>query len=249
MDGRVLVWFSCGAASAVAAKMALEKYPDALILYNDTLATEHPDNARFMEDVQNWIGKEIQILKSERYKTVDEVIEQRRYMSGPKGALCTVEMKKIPRLNFQLPGDLHIFGLTSDEAGRIARFDAQNDIDTEWILSDSGTKKDDCFTILNNAGIKRPIMYDLGFKNNNCIGCVKVTSPRYWRRILNLFPEVFWRRDRQSRELKVKMLEQQVNGKKKRFFLYELPSLLDIAEDVEPSVECGVLCDHARAGR
>jgi hypothetical protein len=93
---RELVWFSCGAASAVAAKKAVEKYPNALVIYNDTLATEHPDNARFMSNVSDWIGKKILILKSDRYATVDEVIEKRRYMSGPEGALCTVEMKKIP---------------------------------------------------------------------------------------------------------------------------------------------------------
>lgn len=248
-DGRVLCWFSCGAASAVAAKKTVEKYPNALVIYNDTLATEHPDNARFMRDVSNWIGKKILTIKSERYATVDDVIEQRRYMSGPKGALCTVEMKKIPRQNFQLPGDLHIFGLTHDEQSRIVRFDSQNDIDTEWILSENKTTKDDCFVILNNAGIKRPIMYDLGFKNNNCIGCVKVTSPKYWRRVLNLFPEVFWKRVRQSSALGVKMLEQARDGKKKRFFLSELPSLIDVAEDVEPSVECGVLCEYQELPR
>jgi PP-loop superfamily ATP-utilizing enzyme len=40
---RVLVWFSCGAASAVAAKLAVEKYGDQCeVLYCDTLAYEHP---------------------------------------------------------------------------------------------------------------------------------------------------------------------------------------------------------------
>ena len=50
--GRVLVWFSCGAASACAAKLTLEQYPDAEILYCDTLAFEHPDNRRFIADVE-----------------------------------------------------------------------------------------------------------------------------------------------------------------------------------------------------
>ena len=62
---RVLVWFSCGAASAVAAKLAVDKYGDQCeVLYCDTLAYEHPDNPRFMADVAAWIGKDIKLLKS-----------------------------------------------------------------------------------------------------------------------------------------------------------------------------------------
>jgi hypothetical protein len=64
---RILVWFSCGAASAVAAKMAVDKYPDCEVLYCDTLAYEHPDNMRFLKDVEKWIGKEIKLLKSTKY--------------------------------------------------------------------------------------------------------------------------------------------------------------------------------------
>lgn len=49
---RTLVWFSCGAASAVAAKLAVQKYGAACeVVYCDTLSTEHPDNGRFLTDV------------------------------------------------------------------------------------------------------------------------------------------------------------------------------------------------------
>lgn len=52
---RILCWFSCGAASAYAAKIACESYGSELeILYCDTLAYEHPDNRRFMKDVEQW---------------------------------------------------------------------------------------------------------------------------------------------------------------------------------------------------
>ena len=48
---RVLVWFSCGAASAVAAKMSVEKYGDRCeVVYCDTLKYEHSDNLRFLLD-------------------------------------------------------------------------------------------------------------------------------------------------------------------------------------------------------
>lgn len=49
---RVVVWFSAGAASAVAAKLTLKKYEGRLpvhICYCDT-GSEHPDNERFISD-------------------------------------------------------------------------------------------------------------------------------------------------------------------------------------------------------
>ena len=36
----------------------------------------------------------------------------------------------------------------------------------------------------------RPLMYDLGYPNNNCIGCVK-GGMGYWNHIRKDFPEVF----------------------------------------------------------
>ena len=48
----VVVWFSCGAASAVAAKKSVERwggYADVRVV-NNPVAEEHPDNRRFLED-------------------------------------------------------------------------------------------------------------------------------------------------------------------------------------------------------
>lgn len=39
---RPIVWFSCGAASAVAARVAVNEYPDAQVVYCDTLSTTRP---------------------------------------------------------------------------------------------------------------------------------------------------------------------------------------------------------------
>ena len=82
---RQLIWFSCGAASAVAAKLAVEKYPDCEILYCDTLAYEHPDNIRFLQDVSEWIGKEIIILKSKNYKDIYDVFNKTGWLAGRSG--------------------------------------------------------------------------------------------------------------------------------------------------------------------
>jgi len=51
---KIAVWFSCGAASAVAAKKTLEKYGDicTVRVVNNPVAEEHPDNQRFLKDVE-----------------------------------------------------------------------------------------------------------------------------------------------------------------------------------------------------
>lgn len=59
-NNRVVVWFSCGAASAVAAYLAIQKYGDSAVIVNcDTLSSEHPDNLRFFYDVEVWLKRSI----------------------------------------------------------------------------------------------------------------------------------------------------------------------------------------------
>lgn len=237
---RIVVWFSCGAASACAAKLAVEQYFPGYVhvVYCNTLISEHPDNIRFMQDVSQWIGKHIKIISSKKYTSIDEVFERERYMSGIAGARCTIEMKKVPRFDFQLPDDTHIFGLTADEGKRIERFERNNpELKMDWILRDEGIMKDDCYKMLREAGINLPVMYSLGFKNNNCIGCVKASSPVYWDRVRQHFPDVFTKRAHQSRAIGCRLVRYQG----KRMFLDELPVKND---DVTPEqdIECGVVC-------
>jgi hypothetical protein len=241
--GRVIAWFSCGAASAVAAKMATEKYgSDCTVAYCDTMASEHPDNARFFTAVQSWLGVTVQRLAPLKYTTIDEVFAGERYMSGIAGAKCTVEMKKRPRFAFQQPDDIHVFGLTADESRRIARFAHNNhDLRLEWLLLGAGITKAQCLEVISSAGIKLPAMYALGYRNNNCLGCVKATGAHYWNSIRRDFPEVFGRRATQSRELGVRLTR--LRGK--RIFLDELPeSYMDgKGESVSCGPECGQQAD------
>jgi hypothetical protein len=229
------VWFSCGAASACAAKIASE-HDFVRVVYCDTLAEEHPDNMRFLRDVEKWIGQPIEIIRSDKYTSVSDVFEKTRYMSGIKGARCTVEMKKVPRFAYQQPDDLHVFGLTADEGKRRDKFVANNpELRLWWVLRDHGLAKDDCYEMLRAAGIALPVMYSLGFKNNNCIGCVKATSAVYWDRVRRNFPKDFARRAAQSRAIGVRL----ARYKGVRVFLDELPGA-DTAP--EEDIECGPIC-------
>lgn len=57
----IAVWFSCGAASAVAAKMTIDKYGKdyRVFVVNNPIKEEDGDNVRFKKDVGQWIGQPI----------------------------------------------------------------------------------------------------------------------------------------------------------------------------------------------
>ena len=63
----IVVWFSCGAASAVAAKKTIEKYGDTHIVrvVNNPIAEEDIDNLRFLDDVAYWLNKEIEVASND----------------------------------------------------------------------------------------------------------------------------------------------------------------------------------------
>ena len=243
---RVLAWFSCGAASAVAAKLTVEKYGDrAEVLYCDTLAYEHPDNARFLTDVASWLGVPITVLKSDTYTDIFDVFQRTRWLVGVGGARCTTELKKNVRTAYQQPDDVHVFGFTADEYHRVTRFRQQQpDIFAEFPLVDQHVTKAECHQRIAAAGIETPAMYRLGYANNNCIGCVK-GGMAYWNRIRVDFPASFDRMAKMERELDVAICKTEpvVDGKRTRVRVF-LDELVPDADDgqAELDMECGVLC-------
>lgn len=245
---RVLAWFSCGDSSAVAAKMAAEKHGErAEVLYCDTFAWEHPDNLRFFADVERWIDREIKVLRSEEYKDIYDVFHRTGWLVGPKGARCTTELKKKVRFEYQEPDDVHIFGFTADERKRADKFASKNpELLLEFPLIEAGITKRDCHLIVRDAGIEIPMMYRLGYKNNNCRGCVKGQAG-YWNKIRQDFPDIFWKMARTERELNAAICKKEgVNPDgtrwRKRVFLDELPPDQGRYKE-EPDIECGVLCN------
>lgn len=211
---RIVCWFSCGAASAVATKVALdtysEMYPDhEVVIASIYLQDEHTDSIRFLKDCERWFGKEILILKDEKYNaSVDEVIRKTRYMSGVNGARCTKELKKKVRLDWQKHDDVHVFGMTVDEQHRIDRLiDQENEILLWSPLIDHNITKDDCFKMLDAASIPVPEMYKLGFGNNNCIGCLKASGVGYWNHIRKHFRETYDKRAQQEEDINASLIK------------------------------------------
>ena len=100
--------------------------------------------------------------------------------------------------------------------------------------------------MVREAGIELPMMYRLGYKNNNCIGCVKGQAG-YWNKIRIDFPEVYARMAAQERKMDVAINKRYEGKTRIRVFLDELPPDAGRYE-VEPDIECGVLCVTGQSG-
>lgn len=237
---RVICWFSCGAASAVATKIALKENENCEVVYQDTGA-EHPDNKRFMQDCESWFGTKIKIIKSDKYDSVWDVFEKEKYLVGVHGARCTSEMKRRVAENYiNHFEDDEVFGYTIEEKGRIENFITNNpERRIVTPLINHSLTKADCLNIIEDQGIKLPAMYLLGFKNNNCIGCVK-GGAGYWNMIRKHFPDVFERMAKLEREIGAAINKRYEKKKRIRVFLDELPEDAGRGEKID--MTCGLFC-------
>ena len=243
MENKVIaVWFSCGAASAVAAKKTIEMYGDknTILIVNNPVKEEHEDNQRFLKDCERWFGLPIIQAINEKIGTtsVVDVFDKQKWMGGIKGAPCTSLLKKEARYQFELKNhiDFHVLGFTYDEEDRHKRFTTFERKNALPILIDLKLTKDMCFEIIYNAGIKLPEIYAKGFPNANCIGCVKANSASYWNLVRKEFPDVFNERAEQSRRIGAKL----VRVKGVRMFLDEL-NPKEKSRKIK-SWECGIFC-------
>lgn len=237
---RTLIWFSAGATSAVASALALKDASlpaDKRVLYQET-GSHHEDNLRFIHDCERWLGVQIQILRSFKFASVDEVIERERYINGPDGAKCTQQLKVEVRKRYQrAESDVQVFGFHAGEVDRAADYRQKfPDVQLRCPLIQKNLFHDDCLALLREVGIALPKMYLLGYRNNNCPGCVK-GGKGYWNKVRIDFPEVFARRARQEREIGRSC----ISG----CFLDELEPGAG-RYDAEPDISCEGACAGAR---
>ena len=216
----VIAWFSCGCVSAVACYMAIARFKNVRIYYIDT-GQEHPDNVRFLHQCEEWFQLPISVIKNEKFADAFDVCEKTRYLNGPSGARCTLELKKKMR------------GRIEDELRRAKRFYEQYpEAKAIFPVINAKLTKQECLGLLKAHNIGIPMMYKLGYHNNNCIGCVK-GGRGYWARIRKDFPQHFAR----MAELERRIGHSCING----CFLDELP--MD-ARLMPPIVEsCSLFCE------
>lgn len=192
-------WFSSGVSSFIAAYLERKQIDKVIYTHIDD---QHPDTERFNRNCEDALGTGISVLQS-RYKSVDNVIQQFRFINSAHGAKCTEVLKKRVRKEWEhgLKDLAYIWGFDCTEEHRAERIkETMSDQKHIFPLIREGISKEEAHGMLWKLGIKRPAMYDLGYRNNNCIGCVK-GGMGYWNKIRIDFPEAFSLRAKRERDI------------------------------------------------
>lgn len=252
----IIAWFSAGITSSIACKLALMQYPDdeIKIFYFD-IKSAHKDNKRFIKECEQWFDQEIIIVKQKKYQDQFEVARKERFINSAYGARCTLELKRLHReeIEKQYPEANQVFGFEYEkkEINRAVRFEQQNpQAKPIFPLIDAQINKNQCADILLKNGIRLPVMYEMGYSNNNCIGCFK-GGAGYWNKIRIDYPETFLKMVDLEEEIGHSCLKQKdgfkiVNGvKKPKFkplFLKDLDP--DKGRKEKPILpDCGTFCE------
>ena len=152
---------------------------------------------------------------------------------------CTNWLKK--RVRKEQVENLHqddeityIWGFDCNKKHRVARLgEGMPNFKHRFPLIENNLTKQDCHAMAKRLGVKRPYMYDLGYNNNNCIGCLK-GGMGYWNKIRKDFPEVFESRAKLERKICEHIL--------KECYLDELEPNRGL-DQVEITEECGIFCE------
>lgn len=238
--GAVISWWSGGITSAVACRLSLEKYNNVKLIYIET-GSHHEDTLRFKNDCEKWYGQEIETIQTDKYESVLDVIYSTKWINGVGGARCTKELKKEVRFKWERKNifEHQVWGyeFEAKEINRAIRTQEQYPYTNPLFpLIENKLSKNECAGIVTGAGIELPMMYKLGYKNNNCIGCVK-GGAGYWNKIRVDFPKVFSDMAKAEREIGATCLKND-EGK---IYLDELdPKAGNPTDIVLP--ECGLFC-------
>lgn len=212
------------------------------------VADQHPDSIRFIKDCEKALGIDIEILRSTEYGCVEDCI---RVFGGFRDAHsgfapCTNWLKKRIRKSWEAAHpnyDLtYVWGYDLNEISRAENMIKANpQAKHEFPLIKKNLYKEDVHGLFERTfDFKRPLMYELGYPNNNCVGCIK-GGMGYWNKIRKDFPEVFESRARLERLVGYSILKDK-NGP---VFLDELdPERGNMDTEIFP--ECGLMCYFAQ---
>jgi len=235
-------WLSAGVSSFIAGYLAgdVDKY---IYIHIDD---QHPDSLRFIHDCEEVVGMKVEIIRSTEYSNVEECIRAFNGFRNVRNgfAPCTNWLKKRVRKQWEYEHrdyDItYVWGFDAKETKRANNLiESMPEFHHQFPLIEKQLSKKDVHAICEKIGIKRPYMYDLGYSNNNCVGCVK-GGMGYWNKIRVDFPAVFESRAKLERDIGYTMLKDK-NG---YIYLDELdPNRGNMNQEVIP--ECGIACQLA----
>ncbi len=255
-----IAWWSGGVASAVTCFLMLKWFGSAnvRVVFIDT-KNEDEDTYRFKKDCELWWNTQIETIASNDYDSIEDVWEKFGALNTATGAICSSELKRKVRIDFQQRNSFcfQAFGFDITETIRAKNLkknypSSRSVVPLIYELMD----KDDCFAVLKKYGIEPPMTYKLGFRNNNCFqtGCVQ-GGIGYWQKIAAEYPEKFEAMAKREHDLTaqegkpVTICKDQSKGGGLVFLKHNpaYPEMKDLSmmkgKKVEPLIECNGFCN------
>lgn len=182
-DVRRIVSVSSGLGSAFAWKLWCDRYgPENVTGVFTDVNGEHPDNYRFLAEIQYHLGSRLIKLANDG-KTIWDVMIEAKFLANPRVDICSRVLKREAFLDWLRanvdPAHTHIaLGLDWTEVHRFDRARPRWAADGFTIVAPLCDPpyydRSDFQEWLDEEEIKRPAMYELGFEHGNCGGgCVK----------------------------------------------------------------------------
>ena len=192
MEDKIICWWSGGVTSAVACKLAIDLFgkENCKVIMIDT-QNEHEDTYRFKIDCEKWYELPIEIITAigGKWGSIQEVWITRKSLNTATGAICSTELKRVVREKWEKENNFkhQVFGFEFErkEFNRSKGMTLNHPkVKAIYPLLMYGLTKKNCLQIIADANIEVPLVYKLGYKNNNCFktGCVQ-GGIGYWQKI------------------------------------------------------------------
>lgn len=192
MEDKIICWWSGGVTSAVACKLAIDLFgkDKCRVIMIDT-KNEHEDTYRFKRDCEKWYELPIETITAigGKWQSIQDVWITRKSLNTATGAICSTELKRVVREKWEKENNFkhQVFGFEfeSKEFNRAKSMTMNHPkVKAIYPLLMYGLTKKDCLQIISDAKIEVPLVYKLGYKNNNCFktGCVQ-GGIGYWQKI------------------------------------------------------------------
>ena len=199
-ENPVIAWWSGGADSAVTCKLCLDWFgaDKVRVVFIDT-KNEDDTTYEFKKHCEKWYGVNIETITNDKWDCIEDVWEHYLSLNVATGAICSTELKRVVRQDFQNKNSFSHqafgFDIAPKEVER-ARAMKKSYPDSRPIfpLIYELMGKGEAIKILQKAGVPVPLSYQMGYSNNNCLstGCVK-GGIGYWQKFKIDFPDRFAR--------------------------------------------------------
>lgn len=192
MKTRIIAWWSGGICSALACYWAVKSFKNVAVVFIDTL-NEDEDTYRFLTDCEKLYSHPIERIRNEKYNSITEVWYKYLSLNTAHGAICSAELKRAVREQYQnLKTDYaQIFGFDVTERSRHNNMRRNYpEINVISPLVDLNLTKSQSVAIFKGFGIELPFAYKKGYRNNNCMKRLCVQGGiGYWQKADREEPE------------------------------------------------------------